>query len=393
MREHRRRAITGPMGRPGTGAVGRRGRGSGPPIRLSRRQVSAVLSAGGRELAWGLPATSKEIAGWRGRASRIPDECLRAQALRGLDHRRGHIDGAVLLSTLPARRSIDLLRALVAYEVMQDYLDGVSEQGARVGVEAPTSLFDAVGDALDPVSPTRGDYYAQLPWRDDGGYLAALVSTCRANVARLPSFGAVRELLRRESARTGVLWLNHVCDPARRDEALRDWTSRALPNRAGLPWHEQAAAGSGWITTLVLLALAAEPDLGVQDATTAHEAYFPYVALSLTLLDSWADQDVDAAVGDHNYVAHYSTREEAARRLCTSIERAAATVLRLPRGDRHAVVLACMIALYTTERSARKPALKPMTGDVIRSGGSLTRLLVPVMLLWRLRTFRYGATQ
>lgn len=81
------------------------------------------------------------------------------------------------------------------------------------------------------------------------------------------------------------------------------------------------------------------------------------------------------------------------RRLCASIERVSDDVLRLRQGERHAVVLACMIALYTTERSARAPELKAMTDQIVGAGGALTRLLVSAMALWRLRTFRYGATQ
>jgi tetraprenyl-beta-curcumene synthase len=361
-------------------------------VALTARQVSAVLVSGGRELGWGLRAVGKEIDRWRGSAAVIPDERLRTEALRGLNHRRGHIDGAALLWTLPSARDPELLRVLVAYEVMQDYLDGVSEHAARAGAEDATVLFRAVGDALDPARPLSGGYYAELPWREDGGYLAALVGACRDGVRRLPSFAAVQTLLAREGERTCVLWLNHLCDPGRRDDELRRWTAEALPGGTGLPWHELAAAASGWITTLVLLALAAEPELTEAEARGIYDAYFPYFALTLTLLDSWTDQFVDAEAGDHSYVAHYRSREEAARRLCASIERVSGDVLRLRHGERHAVVLACMIALYTTERSARAPELKRMTGQIVGAGGALTRLLVPAMAMWRLRNFRYGAT-
>ena len=359
---------------------------------LTRHQVSAVLAAGSRELGWGLRAVDRQVDGWRCRAAAIPDARLRAEALRGLNRRRGHIDGAALLWTLSPRRNARLLRLLVAYEVMQDYLDGVSEQGARAGAEDGTALFGAVADALDPDRSVRGGYYAALPWRDDGGYLAALVGACRADVRRLPSLSAVRPLLQRECSRTDVLWLNHLCDPRRRDEELRRWTERALPAGSGLTWNELAAAASGWITTLVLLALAAETGVSAAVARATCDVYFPYVALSLTLLDSWADQFVDAEAGDHSYIAHYASREEAVRRLCTVVERAAGDVLTLPHGERHAVVLACMVALYATEDGVRTPALRPLTDRIVAAGGTLTRMLMLAMRLWRVRTRRWGAT-
>lgn len=362
-------------------------------IALSGRQVSAVLASGGRELGWGLHAVRREIGQWRTRAAAIPDEQLRSSALRGLDHRRGHIDGAALLWTVPSARVPVLLRVLVAYEVLQDYLDGVSETAARAGAEDASALFRAVADALDPAAPVRGGYYDELPWHADDGYLAALVGACRENLRRLPSLAAVQRLLIREGERTDVLWLNHLCDPGRRDEALRRWTAETLPDGTGLSWHELAAAASGWITTLVLLALAADPEATEADAIATYDAYFPHFALTLTLLDSWADQFADAASGDHNYVAHYRSREAAVRRLCASIARVADDLGRLRHGERHRVVLACMIALYTTERSARAPALKPMTDQIVDAGGALTRLVVPAVTIWRLRNLRYGATR
>jgi len=361
-------------------------------VALNARQICAVLVSGGRELGWGLRTVGNEIDGWRRLASAIPDERLRAEALRGLDHRRGHIDGAALLWTLPSRRNVTLLRVLVAYEVMQDYLDGVSEHGARAGAEDATVLFRAVADALDPARRPCGSYYADLPWHEDGGYLAALVAACRESVQRLPSFAAVQPLLVEEGTRTAVLWLNHVCDPDRRDAGLSRWIGETMPSRTGLAWYELAAAASGWITTLVLLAMAAEPKLTAEEAHATYDAYFPHFALSLTLLDSWADQVAVAEAGVHNDIAHYPTREQAVQRLCASIERTADDVLRLRHGERHAVVLACMIALYTTERSARCRDIRPMTDRIVSSGGALTRLLVPAMVLWRLRNFRYGAT-
>jgi tetraprenyl-beta-curcumene synthase len=361
-------------------------------VPLTASQLHAVLRSGGRELCWGLRAVSREVDRWRERAGAIRDDRLRAEAVRGLDHRRGHIDGAALLWTLPSRRAPALLRLLVAYEVMQDYLDGVSEHGARVGAEDATVLFSAVADALDPATPVRGDYYSELPWDDDGGYLVGLVATCRAELRGLPSFAAVRPLLVREAERTGVLWLNHIRAPAKRDERLRRWTTEMLPDDTGMPWYELAAAASGWITTLVLLALAAEPGLSETDAREIYDAYFPYFALSLTLLDSWADQFVDAKAGDHSYIEHYGSREAAVRRICAVVDRTADDVLALRHGERHAVVLACMVALYTTEHGMRARALKQSTERIVSSGGALTRLLVPAMGLWRLRNRRYGAT-
>jgi hypothetical protein len=90
-----------------------------------------------------------------------------------------------------------------------------------------------------------------------------------------------------------------------------------------LQWYELTAAASGWITTHALLALAAEPFVGEDDARSTHAAYFPHTAMTLTMLDSWADREADERTGDHSYVAHYPTLGYAAARLCASIDRSA----------------------------------------------------------------------
>jgi hypothetical protein len=70
--------------------------------------------------------------------------------------------------------------------------------------------------------------------------------------------------------------------------------------------------------------------------------------------------------------------------LQASIARAAHDVLALPDGERHAVLLACMISLYMSKDSARTPRTRPTSDAIVRSGGALPRLLLPVLRLWRI---------
>ena len=65
------------------------------------------------------------------------------------------------------------------------------------------------------------DYYRYHPWRDDGGYLRALVETCRAELRSASFLWRVRPLVVREAERAQVLALNHDTNPADRDEALQ----------------------------------------------------------------------------------------------------------------------------------------------------------------------------
>lgn len=367
------------------------GEGMGRTMGLDRRQWTALLGAVVRELNWGLRAVAEEVAGWRARADAIPDPSLRDDALEALDRKRGHADGAALFWTLPARRDRRLLRTLVVYELLQDYLDTTSERGAACGIDNGHRLYRALAHALDPDCPT-GDYYRHHPWCDDGGYMRALVDACRWNARALPGFGAARPLLAREAARASVLVLNHEPSTVTRAAGLRAWASVEFPGELELSWYELAAASSGWITTHALLACAAVPNLTPCEIEMVYDAYFPWFALTLTLLDSYVDQEEDARSGAHSYISHFPSEEAAVERLCESVERSARAVLALPNGERHAVLLACMVAMYLTKDSAWTPEMRASTVRIARAGGSLTALLMPVLRAWRVLNGQRAAT-
>lgn len=358
---------------------------------LNRRQVTALASAVAREFGCGLYAVGVEVRRWRRRAEAIPDPNLRADALHVLGQRRGHLDGAALFWTLPRRRDRTLLRALVTYELTQDYLDNVSERAAAVNGGGGSKLYFALADAVDP-DRSLSDHYHDLPWSEDGGYLRALIETFRVESERLPSFEVVRPRLVREAPLAAVLATNHLADPNRRDAALRGWVTANLRDQADLRWYELAAAASGWITTHVQLALAAQPGVTQEQSDATYAAYFPWCTLALTMLDSYADQAEDAASGQHSYFGHYASGEEGVERLCATIERAAERLLSLPDGERHAVLIACMVALYLSKDSARTPAMRDATRRIARAGGALPWALTPVARVWRVCNGQRAAT-
>lgn len=313
-------------------------------------------------------------------AEAIPDAPIRADALHSLDHKRGHADGAALFTILPRRRNRELLQLLVAYETLVDFLDNVSER-------CPTrangdQLHRALGDAVDPGAPFR-DYYRHHPWRDDGGYLMALVRACRERCAALPSFERVRPLVAREARRSLVLGLNHEADPVRRDAALRAWAAHEYPDERELSWFELSGAASATLVVHVLFTLAAEPCVSDSDVRDAYAAHSPWIALATTMLDSYVDQADDEASGNHSYIAHYSDRDTATMRIRESIGRALESARGLRDGDRHLVIVGCMIALYLSKDSAHAPDLRTTTTSLVESGGSLVRLLLPLLRAWR----------
>lgn len=266
---------------------------------------------------------------------------------------------------------------------MLDFLDNVSERGALAGQQNGVQLHLALVDALDVTRPLS-DYYRYHPWRDDGGYLCALVHATRAACRMLPSYERVRPLIALEALRMGVLAVNHEEDVALRERGLLAWARREFGVRGDVAWFELTGATSGTLVLHALLTLAASSDCSDEDVARVHTAYFPWIALATTMLDSYVDQPEDRARGDHSYVGHYPNREVAVKRIARLIRRSFREALALPDGERHAVIVACMIALYLSKDSARSPELRGGTTALAHAGGSLTRMLLPVLRLWRM---------
>jgi tetraprenyl-beta-curcumene synthase len=353
------------------------------PAPLSVRQFRALIAGATRELLWGLPAVAREVRCWRDRAREIPDAPIRKDALGALSNKRGQIDGAALFSILPRTRNLTLLRLLVAYQIIWDFLDSVNERGAAAGQANGRQLHLALIDALDPERPLS-DYYRHHPWQDDGGYLYTLVNVCRECCLRLPSYERVRALVVREARRAQVLAINHDLDPLNRDTALEAWSTDEFPTGHEVTWFELSGAASAGLTIFALLALASEPACSDAEITRTYNTYFPWTSAAATMLDSYVDQTEDAENGDHIYISHYPTPELATQRSCMLVRRCLREARALNHGETHILIAASMAALYLTKESARTLAMRDTTKTLADAGGSLTRVLIPILRLWRI---------
>lgn len=299
-----------------------------------------------------------------------------------LNRKRASIDGAALFSTLPRHRNHSLLRLLVAFEILADFLDCVNERAAHVGIENGLCLHRALLDAVSP-GVALGDYYRHHPHSGDRGFLHLLIATCQETCVLLPSFHTVRPFVVRAARLTDVLALNHEPDPSARDIALQAWARGRFPAHPELAWFECSASASAWLTILALLALAADDGCETSEAERVYEAYLPWVSLAGTMLDSYADMAEDEADGAHSYIAHYLDREVAVDRLIAILGRASQEVADLHNGERHLVIVACMVAMFLSKDSARAPAMRNSTNTITRASGPLTGLLLPVLRAWR----------
>ena len=177
--------------------------------------------------------------------------------------------------------------------------------------------------------------------------------------------------------------INHAPAPER-EPALRRWAERQDAEGADVAWFELAAAGSSSLAVLALLGAAADATTCAARAEQVRLAYFPWIEALSTLLDSLVDQERDARTGEMSFVSHYASPEVAVERLREVAARAVAGARALPRGERHVVVVAGMIAMHLSESSAARPGLEPATRAVLRaSDTAATSVLLAMMRLWR----------
>lgn len=362
---------------------------SADPAPWSRRQLSALGIAVGQQFGWGLRQVGADIARWQLRAQSIPDPVLRQGALSALHEKRSYVNGAALFATVAAAEGRPAVqRLLVTFQVMANYLDTISER-TIAGASETGSLMRAFVDAVDPSSPVSGGYYAGLVHRDDGGYLPDLVAECRRGCAALPRYAHAHELLVREAERARALEIAHDPVAARRDARLRAFAQDEYRASGELEWFEHAAGAASAMTVIVLLALAGRPvdryalSGDIDRELLAAAAAYRWTAALSTILDSYVDRAEDLASGGWSMIGYYASQEAGRARIAAVIERSMREVQRLPDGERHAVIVGAMIAMFLSRDSARDRDLRECSRDLARAGGALTRALMPVLRTWR----------
>ncbi|HEU4702158.1 MAG TPA: DUF2600 family protein [Conexibacter sp.] len=342
----------------------------------------ALVQANARFWPTVFPEVRRELRMWDRRAQTIPDAALRANALAKLRHERFNTEVAATLATLvPPVRRRSVTEAIVALEVMYDYLDGVSERPGPDPLADGRQLYRAFADALAPVGPLA-DHYRHHPQRDDGGYLAALVLTARRALWSLPAAPEVAPAALGVLARCGEAQTRTHAIAQLGVEQLRTWAS-AQPQASRLRWSEVAAgAAASVLAGHALVALAAEPATTRADAERVAAAYFATCALT-TLLDSLIDADEDAAAGAHPYLSYYASDAEATERLALLAREAARAVEGLPRAPHHLMTMAGAVAFYLSAPAARAAPKRQLTAPIVRELRPLLAPTLAIFAAWR----------
>jgi tetraprenyl-beta-curcumene synthase len=357
-----------------------------PVSRCAREpgDLAARLALGAtvaRYLTRVLPFVRRDLAYWRERAREIPDPALRAHACASLS-KRGNIEGAALFAVLvPASRRRETVRALVAFQTAYNYLDTLCEQPSADPVANGRQLHRALLVALDPAAG-HPDYYALHPQREDGGFLAVLVDTCRTALATLPSHAAVAAGAVAAAERIVSFQSLNLTERQGGHDALERWARRETPHGSGLAWWQTAGAGGSSLAVHALIATAARPDVTGRDVDAIAAAYFPWICALHSLLDSLVDVAEDERAGQRNLLGYHASPQQATFAMRTLARRASEALAALPDERHHRVILTAMAGYYLSGPEAATPYAGPIAADVAAAVGPL---LGPVLVLFKAR--------
>jgi tetraprenyl-beta-curcumene synthase len=330
------------------------------------------------------PIVRGQLGRWEQAARAIPDPELQALALGKLRDERFNAEVAATLATLATRRyRAAVVEAVVALQVLYDYVDVLSEQPMADPEWDGRRLFAHLIDAVS-VGPAGTRKPFELSQNNDG-YLERLSGAVMLAMGRLPGAPAVAAVARGAAERCGEAQILHhrasrLGSPSG-IVALRDW---ATPRAAGtgLGWQELLAGSTASVLALhALIAIAADPLTTSENAAELDRTYLSIGALSM--LDSLVDIQEDIAAGQLGYLHYYGDPDVFAERLANLARDAVARARALPNGAHHIMTLVGVGAYYASAPAANSELAWPLTAPVRTELQPLITPTLALMRAWR----------
>ncbi|HEY7892322.1 MAG TPA: DUF2600 family protein [Solirubrobacteraceae bacterium] len=363
--------------------------------RLAARAGLALVLANMRYWTHVAPAVRRELKRWHLRAQEIGDPQLRALALSKLDSESFHAEAAAMLATFaPRAHRSSVAAAIVALELLFDYLDGLSERPSDDPLGHGERLFGALVDAV-AVVPTGTREPLEKPGLDDDGYLEGLSRAVAVALARLPAASVITEIAQQIAARSGQAQTRMHAVPALGTAQLEEW-GHSGSRGTGLGWREFVAGSASSVLVLhALIAAAADNRTTPEAATQIAQAYLP-ACVVLTLLDGLVDREQDQRddrPGQRGYLGLFADRDALPELLGQAARRAATQARGLPNGAHHVMILTGAMAYYSSSPGGESELARPVLARLKRELAPLMSPTLAVMRVWRGTRRRAGSSR
>lgn len=326
-----------------------------------------------------LPEVYRQLNGWKQKALMIPDEELRKQALASMRDKAFHCEGGAIYVTAAFSQRSVLVPLIVAFQTISDYLDNLCDRSTSLDADDFRCLHESMLDAVSLKRPLH-DYYKFRrengePFQD-GGYLQDLVSACRTQIALLPGYQAVENLISE--------WVGLYCDlqvykhirPNQRETRLIGWWEDYQSLYPELRWNEFAAAAGSTLGVFALFVAATQPSVPQSDMELYKQAYFPWISAAHILLDYLIDLEEDRIGGDLNFIAYYQDPHDSLKRLQWVMQRAREAAGRLANvSPIHLIAVDGLLGLYLSDgKVSRQPDVKHVAKSLLHRASIRSKL-------------------
>jgi tetraprenyl-beta-curcumene synthase len=352
--------------------------------RLIARAYGSLALMNARYWSTVAPGVRRQLRRWERHAQGIPDPILQAHALAKLRDEAFNAEAAATLATLaPRPHRARVGEAIVALEVMYDYLDVLTEAPSEDPLRDGRRLFTAFTGALAPPPQAGGDHYRHHPHSADGGYLQALGAAAEGALAGLPAAGAVAPAMLRAGARGAEAQVRTHAAAQLGTAQLQAWARREAQGTA-LQWRELlAGAACSVLCVHALIAAAADPRTTPAHAATLDTVYLSIGAVA-TLLDALVDYEHDLRAGELGHIRHHPDPELLAQRLVEVVHHAVRSARGLPHGAHHVMTLAGVVAYYSSAPGAASEPARAVAAQLRRELEPLSAPTFAVLRTWRL---------
>lgn len=328
------------------------------------------------------PLVKQELDAWQRLATELPDARLSKQATESIRTKAFHCQGGSIYALYPGVDLKETIQFIVAYQTMSDYLDNLVDSLEVQDEKAFSQLHLAMHEALNPQA-IPSDYYEYYPYREDGGYLELLVTTCQQSIKKLPSY----EIVQDEGIKLAKLYsylqtYKHLAIEERESKML-NWIIPNLASDSEITAWEFAAASGSTLGIFCLYAVAYDPRLSVMQGKKIKQAYFPWICGLHILLDYFIDLREDRETNQLNFVAYYEQTEMIGERLKLFVRNSLIQAKKLDHPKFHRIVVQGLLAMYLSDEKTIDKEIRSISKQLIKESGLGVNLLFRLCRLLR----------
>ncbi len=315
------------------------------------------------------PVTHQYLQQWKERAQNIPNPEFRKQALMSISTKTFHCEGGALYGLLAGDRYKEAIKFIVAYQTISDYLDNLCDRSTSLNPDDFRALHESMLQALTPAAQLTS-YYRFRQEQDDGGYLAALVKTCREVLRTLPDCEIAAQALRQLVSVYIDLQVHKHVKTDERLPRLQAWFEEHKEDLPAMSWYEFAASSGSTLGIFCIVAHLFYPSASSELISKIKKAYFPWVQGLHILLDYLIDQEEDRQGLDLNFCSYYRDNNILVQRLSYFYQQAQLSVSCLPDAPFHHLINCGLLGIYLADNKvSRQKNIRTVSRKLLKLGG------------------------